>query len=598
MTETSTAESTPQKSDASTAPARKKGGALGGKVLAELKEIAAELGIDGASAMRKGQLIDAIKEARGEAPRTAPQSSEPVGADTSNAPEATESGQKGRGRKGQDRGDGAKGGRDAQTEKDQPSKDQGSKDQGPQGQKEQGQKGQGAKEQDGQGQKGQRGQGQKGQGRGDQPKNDGPKNEGAKNDGPKNEGAKNDGRNRSDGGQDGRQRAGADPRDDDDELGGNGRRRNRRGRNRGGRGPDGEPTYTEEDVLVPAAGILDILDNYAFVRTTGYLPSENDVYLSLSMVRKLGLRKGDAVTGQVRQPREGERKEKFNPMVRIDTVNGATAEESRSRQEFSSLTPVFPDERLRLETTPAVATTRVIDLVAPIGKGQRALLVAPPSSGRTTILQAVADAVTANNPECHLMVVLVDERPEEVTQMQRCVKGEVIASTFDRPASDHTTVAELAIERAKRLVELGHDVVVLLDSLTRLGRAYNQAASSGRIVDGGLDVSALHQPKRFFGAARNLENGGSLTILAVASSETGSRTDELILEELQGAATQELRLRRDLVEERLFPAVDIAASGTRRDDLLQDASERSKAEAVRQQAAGSGNATALQSLLG
>ena len=592
MTETSTAESTPQKSDASTAPARKKGGALGGKVLAELKEIAAELGIDGASAMRKGQLIDAIKEARGEAPRTAPQSSTPAADDASNAPETSEAGQKGRGRKGQDRGDGAKSGRDAKAEQDQGAKDQGAKDQAP---KEQGQKGQGTKDQDGQGQKGQRGQGQKGQGRGDQPKNDGSKNEGSKNDGSKNDGSKNEGRN---GGQDGRQRGGADPREDDDELGGNGRRRNRRGRNRGGRGPDGEPTYTEEDVLVPAAGILDILDNYAFVRTTGYLPSENDVYLSLSMVRKLGLRKGDAVTGQVRQPREGERKEKFNPMVRIDTVNGATAEESRSRQEFSSLTPVFPDERLRLETTPAVATTRVIDLVAPIGKGQRALLVAPPSSGRTTILQAVADAVTANNPECHLMVVLVDERPEEVTQMQRSVKGEVIASTFDRPASDHTTVAELAIERAKRLVELGHDVVVLLDSLTRLGRAYNQAASSGRIVDGGLDVSALHQPKRFFGAARNLENGGSLTILAVASSETGSRTDELILEELQGAATQELRLRRDLVEERLFPAVDIAASGTRRDDLLQDASERSRAEAVRQQAAGSGNSSALQGLLG
>lgn len=600
MTETSTAESTPQKSDAPAAPARKKGGALGGKVLAELKEIAAELGIDGASAMRKGQLIDAIKEARGEAPRTAPQSSEPVAADTSNAPEATESGQKGRDRKGQDRGDGAKGGRDAQTEKDQGSKDQGSKDQAP---KERGQKGQGAKEQDGQGQKGQdkkdqRGQGQKDQGgqKGQDQKGPG-RGDQSKNDGSKNDQSKNDGRNRSDGGQDGRQRGGADPREDDDEFGGNGRRRNRRGRNRGGRGPDGEPTYTEEDVLVPAAGILDILDNYAFVRTTGYLPSENDVYLSLSMVRKLGLRKGDAVTGQVRQPREGERKEKFNPMVRIDTVNGATAEESRSRREFSSLTPVFPDERLRLETTPAVATTRVVDLVAPIGKGQRALLVAPPSSGRTTILQAVADAVTANNPECHLMVVLVDERPEEVTQMQRSVKGEVIASTFDRPASDHTTVAELAIERAKRLVELGHDVVVLLDSLTRLGRAYNQAASSGRIVDGGLDVSALHQPKRFFGAARNLENGGSLTILAVASSETGSRTDELILEELQGAATQELRLRRDLVDERLFPAVDIAASGTRRDDLLQDASERSKAEAVRQQAAGSTPAKALQALL-
>ena len=257
---------------------------------------------------------------------------------------------------------------------------------------------------------------------------------------------------------------------------------------------------------MPAAGILDVLDNYAFVRTSGYLPGVDDVYLSLSMVRKYGLRRGDAIVGLVRQPRDGERKEKFNPMVRVDSVNGADPEASKNRVEFAAMTPLYPSERLRLETDPGNLIGRVIDLAAPIGKGQRGLIVSPPSAGKTTMVRSIAQSITSNNPECHLMVVLVDERPEEVTDFERTVKGEVIASTFDRPPLDHTTVAELAIERAKRLVELGHDVVVVLDGLTRLGRAYNLATpASGRTLNGGVDAAALHPPKRFFGAARNLE---------------------------------------------------------------------------------------------
>jgi transcription termination factor Rho len=298
------------------------------------------------------------------------------------------------------------------------------------------------------------------------------------------------------------------------------------------------------------------------------------VYVSLSMVRKWGLRRGDAVVGQVRQPREGERKEKFNPMVKIDSVNGMTLEEANKRVEFSKLTPLYPSERLRLESDAAGMTGRVIDLVSPIGKGQRGLIVSPPKAGKTMIMQQIANAITTNNPECHLMIVLVDERPEEVTDFQRTVKGEVIASTFDRPATDHTMVAELAIERAKRLVELGHDVVVLLDGITRLGRAYNLAApASGRIMSGGVDSSALYPPKKFFGAARNIEDGGSLTILATALVETGSRMDEVIFEEFKGTGNWELRLRRELADKRIFPAVDVSASSTRREELLMGKDE-------------------------
>jgi len=330
----------------------------------------------------------------------------------------------------------------------------------------------------------------------------------------------------------------------------------------------------EDDVLIPIAGILDVLDNYAFVRTSGYLPSATDVYVSLSQVRKHGLRKGDVIEGAVRQPREGERREKFNALVRLDKINGLDSEQSKGRPEFSKLVPLYPQERLRLETEPGVLTTRIIDLVSPIGKGQRGLIVSPSKAGKTMILQAIANAVTKNNPECHLMVVLVDERPEEVTDMQRSVKGEVIHSTFDRPADDHTTVAELAIERAKRLVEMGHDVVVLLDSITRLGRAYNLAApASGRILSGGVDSTALYPPKRFFGAARNIEHGGSLTILATALIETGSRMEEVIFEEFKGTGNMELRLRRELADKRVFPAIDVDASGTRKEELLMSAEE-------------------------
>jgi len=337
-----------------------------------------------------------------------------------------------------------------------------------------------------------------------------------------------------------------------------------------------EVPLADDDVLVPVGGLLDILDSYAFIRTQGYLAGPNDVYVSLQQIRRNGLRKGDVITGQVRQPREGERKEKFNALVRLDTVNGLEPEAARDRVDFAKLVPLYPQERLRLETEPNILTTRVIDLVAPIGKGQRGLIVSPPKAGKTMVLQAIANAITTNNPEVHLMVVLVDERPEEVTDMQRSVKGEVIASTFDRPADDHTSVAELAIERAKRLVEMGHDVVVLLDSITRLGRAYNiSAPASGRILSGGVDSAALYPPKKFFGAARNIENGGSLTILATALVETGSKMDEVIFEEFKGTGNMELKLDRRFADKRIFPAVDVDASGTRKEEILMGKEELS-----------------------
>jgi transcription termination factor Rho len=396
---------------------------------------------------------------------------------------------------------------------------------------------------------------------------------------PRDSGGQRDSRD-SGGQRDSRDSGGQQGRGDDDRDGQGGRRSRDRFRNRNNnrgrrdRGADAEPVISEDDVLIPIAGILDVLDNYGFVRTTGYLPGPDDVYVSLSQVRRHALRKGDVIEGAVRQPREGERREKFNALVRLDKVNGLDPEQAKARPEFGKLTPLYPQERLRLETDPGNMTTRIIDLIAPIGKGQRGLIVAPPKAGKTMILQAIANAITKNNPECHLMVVLVDERPEEVTDMQRSVKGEVIYSTFDRPADDHTTVAELAIERAKRLAEMGHDVVVLLDNLTRLGRAYNLAApASGRIMSGGVDSTALYPPKRFFGAARNIEHGGSITILATAFIETGSRADEVIFEEFKGTGNMELRLRRELAEKRIFPAVDVDASSTRKEDLLMTPDE-------------------------
>jgi transcription termination factor Rho len=405
---------------------------------------------------------------------------------------------------------------------------------------------------------------------------DGSQRDGGPRDNSQRDGGRDNQRDNGRGGQRGGQAMDRGGDDDDD---GSGRRRSRdRFRNRNRRrergGPEAEPVVAEDDVLIPIAGILDVLDNYGFIRTTGYLPGSNDVYVSLSQVRRHGLRKGDVIEGAVRQPREGERREKFNALVRLDKINGLDPEQSRGRPDFSKLVPLYPQDRLRLETDPTVLTTRIMDLVSPIGKGQRGLIVSPPKAGKTMILQAIANAITKNNPECHLMVVLVDERPEEVTDMQRSVKGEVIHSTFDRPAEDHTTVAELAIERAKRLVEMGHDVVVLLDSITRLGRAYNLAApASGRIMSGGVDSTALYPPKRFFGAARNIEHGGSLTILATALIETGSRADEVIFEEFKGTGNMELRLRRELADKRIFPAIDVDASGTRKEEILMTPEE-------------------------
>ncbi|GAA4966330.1 hypothetical protein GCM10025792_06150 [Pseudonocardia tropica] len=373
-----------------------------------------------------------------------------------------------------------------------------------------------------------------------------------------------------------------DDGDDGDGRGRRGRRfrdrRRGRDRERTGGGAAGGGVDTEirdDDVLLPVAGIVDILDNYAFVRTTGYLSGPTDVYVSMSMVRKNGLRRGDAITGAVRQPREGEQqRQKFNPLVRVDSINGRDPEAARNRPEFTKLTPLYPNERLRLETDPSQLTTRVIDLIMPVGKGQRALIVSPPKAGKTTIMQNIANAITTNNPECHLMVVLVDERPEEVTDMQRSVKGEVIASTFDRPPADHTAVAELSIERAKRLVEMGHDVVVLLDNITRLGRAYNLAApASGRILSGGVDSTALYPPKRFLGAARNIEDGGSLTIFATALVETGSTMDTVIFEEFKGTGNAELKLDRKIADKRIFPAIDVGDSSTRKEELLMSPDE-------------------------
>lgn len=378
------------------------------------------------------------------------------------------------------------------------------------------------------------------------------------------------------------------------------RQRNKR-RGQPTAGDEFEGEIGEDDVLIPIAGILDVLDNYAFVRTTGYLPGPSDVYVSLGQVKKYNLRKGDAVVGSIKQPRENEQssRQKYNALVKVDSINGLSVEDAAARVEFGKLTPLYPQERLRMETAPEKLTQRLIDLVAPVGKGQRGLIVAPPKAGKTIVLQQIANAIAHNNPEVHLMVVLVDERPEEVTDMQRTVKGEVIASTFDRPAEDHTTVAELAIERAKRLVELGRDVVVLLDSITRLGRAYNLSApTSGRVLTGGVDASALYPPKRFFGAARNIENGGSLTILATALVETGSKMDDVIFEEFKGTGNSELRLNRQLADKRIFPAVDVNASSTRREEMLLSPDEVKITWKLRRALAGLDPQQALEVVLG
>jgi transcription termination factor Rho len=546
-------------------PARKRSAGLSGMVLAELQGLAGELGISGTAKMRKGQLIEAIKERQSGGSGSSGSASQPAAA--AKAPARRESAAAAEAGPAEERP-----AREPRQRRDRSERAAAVADGEPQADRSQNDRQQNDRQQNDR-QQGDRQQGDRQQG--DRQRGD--RQQGAQGDRPQQGTRPQQGSQGTQQGTHGNQGA----RDDDDFDGGGGRSRRRgryRDRNRNRRGGrdgfapnDNEslPEIGEDDVLVPVAGILDILDNYAFVRTSGYLPGPNDVYVSLAQVRKSGLRKGDAVTGAIRQQKEGERKEKFNALVRLDTVNGADPDKSRNRIEFGKLTPLYPQDRLRLETEPGILTTRVIDLVAPLGKGQRGLIVSPPKAGKTMVLQAIANAITVNNPEVHLMVVLVDERPEEVTDMQRSVKGEVIASTFDRPAEDHTIVAELAIERAKRLVELGHDVVVLLDSITRLGRAYNLAApASGRILSGGVDSTALYPPKRFFGAARNIENGGSLTILATALVETGSRMDEVIFEEFKGTGNMELKLDRKLADKRIFPAVDVDPSGTRKEEIL------------------------------
>jgi transcription termination factor Rho len=502
--------------------------ALSTMVLPELRALAKQIGVEGASGMRKSELVAAIRERRGES-NGRPQAEKAseakkaasAPADTATEQPAEEQAPPRRERRGASRGAGAPSADESKPETEQQRK---ADTQSAQAQKQD---------------------------------------------------------TKSDSDQQGDQ--GGQNRGDDDGEGRGGRRgrrfrdRRRRERGDGGGGGDRDTELREDDVVQPVAGILDVLDNYAFVRTSGYLAGPNDVYVSMNMVRKNGLRRGDAVTGAVRVPKDGEQpnqRQKFNPLVRLDTVNGKPVEEAKKRPDFTKLTPLYPNERLRLETTTDKLTTRVIDLIMPVGKGQRALIVSPPKAGKTTILQDIANAITKNNPECHLMVVLVDERPEEVTDMQRSVKGEVIASTFDRPPSDHTQAAELAIERAKRLVEQGKDVVVLLDSITRLGRAYNNASpASGRILSGGVDSTALYPPKRFLGAARNIEEGGSLTIIATAMVETGSTGDTVIFEEFKGTGNAELKLDRKISERRVFPAVDVNPSGTRKDELLLSTDE-------------------------
>ncbi|MGD0985547.1 MAG: transcription termination factor Rho [Acidimicrobiales bacterium] len=354
-----------------------------------------------------------------------------------------------------------------------------------------------------------------------------------------------------------------------------GRRRRGRDRERGGQEPQGggqEVAWQGE--LVPVRGLLDLRDEgYGFLRTSGYLPSGKDVYISVSQARRFALRRGDAIEGACRPAGPSE---KYPALLRIDTVCGMTAEEARERPRFEDLTPLFPDQRMRLELKedPLNTTARIVDLISPIGKGQRSMIVSPPKAGKTTVLKQIAHSIEQNDPSVHLMVLLVDERPEEATDWRRSVKGEVIASTFDRPADEHTTVAELAIERAKRLVELGRDVVIILDGITRLARAYNLAQpATGRIMSGGVDSGALYPPKKFFGAARNIEEGGSLTILATALVETGSKMDEVIFEEFKGTGNMELRLDRKLAERRIYPAIDVNASSTRHEELLFDRSQ-------------------------
>ncbi len=584
--------------EAGTQETRRKGAGLDGMLLPELKQLGSQLGLKGTGAMRKSALIDAIKSAqtssraekpRTEQPRTEKPRTEQPGSEASGAAESTRGEQTRSRRQRSERAAEPEQPRTSEPDQAQQSPPAGGTDDvaarlealKAEGTGRNRRRASTADDSERTDNRQAESRPQQQQVRNDAPRNDAIRNDPARNDSQRNDAQRNDSqRNDS-------------QRNDDDEYGNGRRSRRRRNRDRQGntnsnnnsnRRPTGnarsggnlgmermeaEPVINEDDVLLEISGILDVLDNYAFVRTSGYLPGNNDAYVSLAMVKKWGLRKGDIVTGAIKAPKEGERREKFNPLVRIDTINADAPEKAKDRPEFQKLVPLYPQERFRMETTPLNMTGRIMDLVSPVGKGQRGLIVSPPKAGKTLVMQAIAHAITTNHPEVHLMVVLVDERPEEVTDFQRTTSGEVIASTFDRPAEDHTTIAELAIERAKRLVELGMDVVVLLDGITRLSRAYNLAApASGRILSGGVDSAALYPPKKFFGAARNIEDGGSLTILATALIDTGSKMDEVIFEEFKGTGNMELRLRRDLADKRIFPAIDPVASGTRREELL------------------------------
>ena len=532
----------------------------------ELQKLAQERGIRGTSRMRKADIVDALL---GNKPKADEKSVDQPSSGASEAPEKRED------RRGERPKDGGKG------QPESAGKEQSASD----AVAEELQQTRAGRQN--------RGRGNAGDGRQSGQRPDGQRSDGQRSDGQRSGGQ------RSDGQRSGGQKKGEGPSSVDEialpegSEQGRGRSRRdrgsrRRGRNQQGRrqnqnqnqgqnqGPnqgqnqrDEEPP-ADDSSLVPIAGIVDVQSNHAFVRTSGYLPGPNDVYVTLGNVRRWGLRPGDAVAGFVRPQREGERRQqKYNALIKVDSINGMSVEDAKKRREFAKLTPEYPREQLRMETSAKALTPRMIDLVSPIGKGQRGLIVSPPKAGKTMIIQQIAKAIEINNPNVHLMVVLVDERPEEVTDMRSIVNGEVIASTFDRPASDHTIVAELAIERAKRLVEMNQDVVILLDSITRLSRAYNLAApASGRILSGGVDAGALYPPKKFFGSARSLREGGSLTIIASALVETGSKMDEVIFEEFKGTGNMELRLSRALADRRIFPAIDINASGTRREELL------------------------------
>jgi transcription termination factor Rho len=531
------------------------------KALAELREIASTLELRGYQRMKKADLVDLIIDAGGNGGRAAQQT--------------------------EDAGDGAE--RDTDAGGDRTARDGAASDERDRGQGEDRDRGEGD------------------DARGGRPRARARHRDDDQHDRPgrdRDRGGEPRGQDRADGRDQGERTRDADDgsgrQDGDDRRGDDGGDRNRGKRDRRRKGRGGGPGQEQSEDAEVREGILDLLpEGYGFLRCTGYLSGTKDVYVSQSFIRRLDLRRGDRVAGPIRRNKNND---KFPALARVDRIEGQPLEDGQSparRVEFKDLTPLFPDERLHLEVEGKTPTSmRIVDMMAPIGKGQRGLIVSPPKAGKTTVLKQLAAAIEENHPDVHLMVVLVDERPEEVTDFERSTGGEVISSTFDRPAEDHTQVAELAIERAKRLVEGGRDVVILLDSITRLGRAYNLAVpASGRILSGGIDSAALYPPKRFFGAARNIEDGGSLTIIATALIETGSKMDEVIFEEFKGTGNMELRLDRRMEQKRIFPAIDIQASGTRREDLLMPADELATVWKLRRLLSSMDSEAALQLLI-